>query len=116
MRFYNRALSAEEFAENYKLDKERFNFEPNDYIKYDAEIEYLAVDSTNTANYIDLGWGANQNTNFEIKFSYPTIKTTAQGNNMGTIFGGRNTWNTRAYELSTYNKNTSSVGHFAYNN
>lgn len=90
--------------------------EENDKPYYNADkiipIEYLESSGT---QYIDTGVVVSNLYDFEIQFSLPYIQTTAQGSNMGTIFGSRKSWNSQVYHLTTYNKNTSAVGHFAYN-
>lgn len=113
MRFYNRALSESELHQNYMIDKKRFDV-LDKTASYDAKVEYLAVPSVISKAYIDTDVCVANDVDFEIKFRYPTIVTTAQGSNMGTVFGGRQGWNLNVFELTTYNKNTSSVGHFAY--
>lgn len=87
---------------------------------YDAEIEWLGTaeesyTDINQGQYIDTGLYGTMDLDFEVKFMYTQLKTT-QGVNEGTIFGGRTSYNQNGYQLTTYNKNTTSLGHFMYGN
>ena len=73
------------------------------------KLEY--IESTGT-QYIDTGVVANQNTGFDIDFiAFNKINNTT--GEFGTIFGSRETYHDRGYQLTTYN-NTTLLGHFLF--
>lgn len=85
---------------------------------YDAEIEYLgslvgAYTDHNSGPYIDTKLYGELSLDFEIKLMFTDLNSDYRSS-QGTIFGGRIDFNNTGYQLTSYNKNTTSSGHFMY--
>jgi len=85
---------------------------------YDAnDVQYQQVDyiSNPSTAYIDTGIYGTMDLDFYIEF-LPTELSTTYKTGAGSIFGSRSAYNSRAYQLTTYNKvspySASTRGHF----
>ena len=96
------------------IDKNEFFIYDDVNHKYNIyrKVEYIE----NTSNaYINTGINGSMDLNFYIEF-LPTELATAYKSGAGSIFGSRSAYNSRAYQLTTYNKvspyDAAKCGHF----
>ena len=90
-------------------------------LPYDAEIEWLGTAEEDydtykrSGQYIDTGLYGSLDLDFEITFMFTRLRNKDRDNE-GSVFGGRSEWNSKIFQLSTYSRDTNSLGHFAYAN
>lgn len=104
---------AAHYNHNTPIYKQFYDYddETHQYNLYE-QVEYIE----NPSNaYIDTGIYGTMDLNFYIEF-LPTVLATAYKSGAGSIFGSRSAYNSRAYQLTTYNKvspySASTRGHF----